>query len=83
MTNKDAIEILEEVKALDDSMFAYNSAYCQALDLAIDALKVREPREPHYTRLEYLMNGIPVVVKHPDRTRCYDDGLILWDAEIK
>lgn len=83
MTHEEAIEILEEVKVLDDSMFAYNPAYCQALDLAIDALKARVPREPHYTRLEYLVNGMPVVVKHPECPRCHDNGLTLWDAEIK
>lgn len=39
MTRREAIEILEEVKLLDDSMYAYNPAYEEALDMAITALK--------------------------------------------
>ena len=44
MTRKDAIEILEEVKTIDDSMFAYSQTYNDALNMAIEALKVQEPR---------------------------------------
>ena len=43
MTRKDAIEILEEVKTIDDSMFVYSQAYNDALDMAIEALKAQEP----------------------------------------
>ena len=43
MTRKDAIEILEEVKTIDDSMFTYSQAYNDALDMAIEALKAQEP----------------------------------------
>ena len=39
MTPEEAIEILEEVKELDDTMYAYNPAYMNALDMAIKALK--------------------------------------------
>lgn len=39
MTKQEAIEILEEVKELDDTMYAYNPAYMNALDMAIAALK--------------------------------------------
>ena len=39
MTNREAIDILEEVKAFDDSMYAYNPAYTAALDKAIDSLR--------------------------------------------
>ena len=39
MTKQEAIEILEEVKELDDTMYAYNPAYMNALDMAIKALK--------------------------------------------
>ena len=35
----DAIEILEEVKTFDDTMYAYYSVYMDALEMAIDALK--------------------------------------------
>ena len=44
MTNQEAIDILEEVKYNDDSMYAYNNAYCEALDMAIEALKVQTSR---------------------------------------
>lgn len=39
MTKQEAIEILEEVKELDDTMHAYNPTYMNALDMAISALK--------------------------------------------
>ena len=44
MTKHEAIEVLEEVKMLDDSMFAYSQVYNDALDMAIEALKAQEPR---------------------------------------
>ena len=44
MTKHEAIEILEEVKTLDDSMFTYSQAYNDALDMAIEALTAQEPR---------------------------------------
>ena len=39
MTPEEAIEILEEVKELDDTMYAYSPAYMSALDMAISSLK--------------------------------------------
>lgn len=46
MTTEEAIEILEEVKELDDTMYAYNQVYMNALDIAISALKeVQQYRE--------------------------------------
>lgn len=39
MTPEESIEILEEVKELDDTMYAYNPAYMNAMDMAIEALK--------------------------------------------
>lgn len=39
MTNREAIDILEEVKVIDDSIYAYNPAYNAALDKAIDSLR--------------------------------------------
>ena len=46
MTKHEAVEILEEVKMLDDSMFAYSQAYNDALEMAIEALKAQDPVEP-------------------------------------
>lgn len=45
MTKEDAIEILEEVKLLDDSMYQYNQSYMEALDMAIKALKKMAERK--------------------------------------
>ena len=46
MTPEEAIEILEEVKELDDTMYAYNPTYMNSLDMAIEALKeIQQYRE--------------------------------------
>ena len=46
MEKERAIKILKEVKVLDDSMYQYNPAYMEALDMAIEALENRiEPKE--------------------------------------
>ena len=46
MTPEEAIEILEEVKELDDTMYAYIPAYMNALDMAISSLKeIQQYRE--------------------------------------
>ena len=39
MTPKEALEILEEVKELDDTLYAYSAAYMEALEVALFALK--------------------------------------------
>lgn len=39
MTDEQAIEILEEVKELDDSIFQFNTAYMEALDYVIQKMK--------------------------------------------
>ena len=39
MTPKEAFEILEEVKELDDTLYAYSDAYMEALEVALYALK--------------------------------------------
>ena len=50
---------------------------------ALALLKEQEPRAPHYTRLEYLVNGMVVAVKHPECPRCFENGLDSWGAEIE
>ena len=42
MTNKEAIEILTEVKEFDDSMYQYNPTYMEALKHAIKVLKATD-----------------------------------------
>ena len=39
MKPEETIEILEEIKELDDTMYVYNPAYMNSLDIAIEALK--------------------------------------------
>lgn len=39
MTREEAIEILEEVKTMDDSMYQFSHKYMDALEMAIEALQ--------------------------------------------
>jgi hypothetical protein len=39
MTLEDAIEILEEIKELDDSIYSYDPTYMEALEIAIEVLR--------------------------------------------
>ena len=50
---------------------------------ALTLLKEQEPVEPHCTKLEYMVNGMPYVVHHAECPRCIENGLTLWDAEIE
>lgn len=65
MTNRDAINILEEVKILDDTMYAYNPSYLDALDMALTAL---EAEETWYATHEYppKTRWIPVSERLPE-----------------
>lgn len=68
MTNRDAINLLEEVKILDDTMYAYNSSYLEALDMALTAL---EAEETWYATHEYPQKSqwIPCSERLPDDNR--------------
>ena len=50
---------------------------------ALALLKEQEAREPHYTTLRYLVNGMDMAILHPECPRCIEKGLMLWDAEIQ
>lgn len=39
MTSEEALEILEEIKELDNTLYAYSPAYMEALEVALSALK--------------------------------------------
>ena len=75
MTNRDAINLLEEVKILDDTMYAYNPVYVEALDMALTAL---EAEETWYATHEYpsKQRWIPVSERLPEKGKevlvCYD-----------
>lgn len=42
MTLEDAIEILEEIKELDDSIYSYDPMYMEALETVIKAVKEKK-----------------------------------------
>ena len=42
MTRQEAIDILDEIETIDDSMVAYNKAYGEAINMAINALQAQE-----------------------------------------
>lgn len=69
MTREEAAEILEEVKVLDDSMFAYSQAYNDALDMAIEVLKAQEPRVMTISDFKdegvYYLEALPPFVLRP------------------
>ncbi len=46
MKEIDAYMILQEVKELDDSMYAYSKDYNEALEMALSALKKQVPTQP-------------------------------------
>lgn len=84
MTRNEAIRRIEEHTRIHGANEGFRACHIQeALNMAVDALKAQEPREPHYTKLEYIVNGMPVAINHPECPRCYDNGLVLWDAEIE
>lgn len=55
----------------------------QAVTGAITLLEAQKPRTPHYTILRYIVAGNEVSVEHPECPKCYENGLVLWDAEIE
>lgn len=71
MTNEEARAILEEVETIDDSMYQYNPAYLEALNMAIAALKA-EPCEDTISR-KHLLSEIDDLMKSPWFNRYKDD----------
>ena len=76
MTNRDAINLLEEVKILDDTMYAYNPSYLEALDMALTAL---EAEETWYATHEYPQKPqwIPCSERLPSKADHRDDMVIV------
>lgn len=79
MTNRDAIELLEEVRMLDDTMYAYNPNYMEAIDMALNAL---EAEETWYATHEYppKTRWIPCSERLPDEIGLY---LVTVRAEFR
>lgn len=46
MTDLEANMILQEVRDIDDSMYAYNQKYNEALNIALSALRKQIPMKP-------------------------------------
>lgn len=66
MTRKEAIEILEEMKMLDDNLYTYNPLYLEARDIALGALKA-EPCEDAVSR-EAMLAGLVSIAKAKARS---------------
>lgn len=82
MTHKENVK-----KALEEAIVFVDSrgygGVAHIMHDALELLKEQEAREPHYTTLRYLVNGMEVDVRHPECPRCIENGLVLWDAEIE
>ena len=55
MTEQEAYNILNEVKELDDSMYAYNRQYLESVDMALEALKKQVPKKMRVRKFD--VNG--------------------------
>lgn len=72
MTQEEAIEILKEVKTIDDSMYQFNSKYMEALDMAIKVLKPKEITEEDVTAYCKTRNYVLVSKK------LFDEMMMKW-----
>ena len=70
-------------ESCEDPQCSHNEYPDGLITAALELLKAQEPRKPYYTKLEYIVDGMPVAINHPECPRCYDNGLVLWDAEIE
>ena len=84
-----AEERLKEIALILDDWDGYRTAkglgglINEVWAYALYPVKAQEAKEPHYTTLRYLVNGMEVAVRHPECPRCIEKGLVLWDAEIE
>ena len=73
----------EYIRLLESSRDEWQKIAQNAIAKLKVLLKEQEPREPHYTKLEYMVYGMIVAVQHPECPKCVENGLTLWDAEIE
>ena len=92
MTSNEAINLLDEVKTIDDSMFQYSTAYMKALDVAIDALKKQVPIKPmgeHYAHMRCpscnhrIPSGMGSSSRRRDNWCNYCGQKIDWSKELQ
>lgn len=67
----------KDITNLDIRFYAY------IMRKAREMLEAQKPRTPHYTILRYIVEGNEVSVEHPECPKCFENGLVLWDAEIE
>lgn len=80
-----AIQVLEDqinysVRNMDEVVVELDF---ESADVILELLKEKQPRKPHYTTLQYIVEGKDVSVKHPECPKCVENRLFLWDAEIE
>ena len=75
MTDEQAIEILEEVKELDDSMFQFNPSYMEALDYVIQKMK-----DGYFMSLDEAIEILENIAVTPD---LHPDEQWKWDKAIE
>lgn len=90
MTPNEAINLLDELKTIYDSMFQYSTFYMKALDMAIDALKKQVPTKPvgeHYAHMRCpscnhrIRSGMGSSSRRRDNWCNYCGQKILWRGD--
>lgn len=78
-------EVINDIqKMIDENQRSYiRYIHVGTLMDILYLLKEHEAREPHYTTLRYIVDGIEVTARHPECPKCIENGLRLWDAEIE
>lgn len=61
MKPEEALEILEEIKELDDSIYQYNQEYMYALDLAIIAIKKIQELQCYIQQIKHILKCARIV----------------------
>ena len=80
MNKFEAIEILEEVKILDDSMYQYNITYLNALDMAIKSLKT-EAIPVEWLKERYKIEGYYGTDEYFRKAHAVKEIIADWEAE--
>lgn len=90
MNKFEAVEILEEVKILDDSIYQYNITYLNALDMAIKSLKtdaipvnwIKTVLEERHKVIEDKSNSEERILYYTEVEDAINE-LLVWWAERK
>ena len=75
MTREEAINILEEVKELDDSIYQYNTKYLKALDVAIKALEQQSMPTLVLPDVDKEVESYWQMLKHPVMKHIMDETI--------